>query len=58
MIRWMSVAVVVCSVAGCSSTTNPASDTSPPETGYGSADGKHVRRRMALRDPITSSSSG
>jgi len=32
MIRWMSVAVVVSSVAGCSSTTNPASDTSPPET--------------------------
>jgi hypothetical protein len=33
MIRWMSVAVVVCGVAGCSTgTTDPPADGSPPET--------------------------
>jgi hypothetical protein len=32
MIRWMSVAVVVCAVAGCSSgTTDPPADLSAPE---------------------------
>ena len=32
MIRWMSVAVVACAVAGCSNgTTDPPADASPPE---------------------------
>ena len=32
MIRWMSVAVVVCAVAGCSNgTMDPPADPSPPE---------------------------
>ena len=32
MIRWMSVVVAVCAVAGCSRGTEPAAEVLPPET--------------------------